>query len=205
MSSTVPSRRRRAAGALGVTLAVGATGLVFSAFTATTSNTGNQVSTGSVALSDTDGGSASLFDETSTGNGVMSASESRTNCIRVTYNGSVDSLVRLYSPDDLSAGANFNLTVTTGTGLSGSFPACTGFSADVDGGVVYDGALSAFPGSYAAPGAAGQDADGVDESGNPNWSDNESVDYQFVVTAPASGSGGESVGPWTFTWEAQSV
>ena len=60
-----------------------AAGGVFGLFSATTQNAGNEISTGSVALSDNDNGSA-MFNITNAKPG-----DSWTRCIKVTYAGSL--------------------------------------------------------------------------------------------------------------------
>jgi hypothetical protein len=63
------------------------------AFTATTDNSGNTWQAGSVALSDSDGGSA-LFD--STADGALQPGSTRSRCIRVDYTGDLPADIRLY-------------------------------------------------------------------------------------------------------------
>lgn len=62
------------------------------AFTASTDSTGNSWQTGSVVLSDSDGGSA-LFDTTR--DGVLGPLSTRSSCIRVDYTGSLPADIRL--------------------------------------------------------------------------------------------------------------
>ena len=67
----------------------------FSAFSATTANSGNSIATGTVALQDNDAGSV-LYDVTNAKPG-----DTVDTCIQVTYTGSLASGVKLYTPDTI--------------------------------------------------------------------------------------------------------
>src|SRR5829696_6536731 len=96
-------------------LLIGAAGAVaafgtFSAFSSTTENPGNQIDTGTVALSDNDAGSA-LY---SVAGAVAGTTVDR--CITVTYTGNMAADVRLYLPDAVGAlGPYVDMVVTAGT------------------------------------------------------------------------------------------
>jgi Concanavalin A-like lectin/glucanases superfamily/Camelysin metallo-endopeptidase len=188
--------------AVAVAVLVGGGVGTFSYFVATTSNAGNAVSSGTVALSDNDSGQ-SLFSLSD-----MNPGESDTRCIKVTYDGSLASRVRLYGT---TAGTGLDpytsVTVTRGTQSGTPAPRdCTGFTADsstyVSGqaaGVVYAGTLQDFPDSYAA---------GISdpESGSPeNWTTGESHAYKIQVTVGDEPSATAKNASQTFTWEAQSL
>lgn len=170
----------------------------YSAFTSTTANTGNVFSSGSVNLTDNDGGSTSLL---SLSNAVPGASD--TGCIRVFYDGSLPARVRLYGTVSGGLAQYLTLTVTRGTDSSPSFDSCASFTADgtnyigQGNGVVYSGALNAFPADWAG---------GVVDptSGSPeSWMNPEAHAYRFTVTlqnvAAAQGLNGSA----SFTWEAR--
>ena len=97
------------------------------AFTATSSNSGNRIEAGTVAIGDSDAGTGVLYNalnqKPGSGNGPTAA------CIRVTYSGSLASGVKLYS-SAIANGSQFRLKVERGSGLTG--PAanmnCTGFT-----------------------------------------------------------------------------
>ena len=117
-------------GVLGSLAAAG----VFGVFSATTTNAGNEISAGTVALSDNDAGSA-MYNL----NGATPG-DTATSCIKVTYNGSLNSDVRLYSPDTVGVLAPYvDMTIEEGTQSSSTFPDCTGFTAS--GGPIYSGTL----------------------------------------------------------------
>ena len=109
------------------------------AFTSTTPSGNNSWSTGTVTLSDDDGGSA-LF----TASGLVPGS-SGSNCITVTYTGTVPTTVRLYasaSSDASSVASYLDLTIQEGNG--GNFGNCTGFTAAT---TLYTGTLATFTSS----------------------------------------------------------
>ena len=104
-------------------------------FTDTTDNNGNNFAAGDVTIVDDDTGSV-LFNI-----GNFAPGETFENCIAVTYNGSLDADVRLYSANlatttALNLAPQINVTVEEGTGsgftateLGGNEGDCTGFVA----------------------------------------------------------------------------
>ncbi len=108
--------------------------------------------------------------------------------------GSLPSTVRLYR-SAVTNGNAFNVTVERGSGLSGAYPSCTGFTA---ASTVYTGTLGALPTTYAtAPDARGS-----------AWNQNDAVDYRFTITVvddptPNARATTVSSGAHSFTWEAQ--
>lgn len=97
------------------------------AFTASTRNSGNNWSTGSVALSDDDAGSAG-FQVSS-----MLPGQTQTKCIVVTANASVAGTVRTYTVNptgDPTLASHILISAATGTG--GSFGSCDGFTWERD-------------------------------------------------------------------------
>lgn len=176
------------------TLVVGATSAVaglgvFAAFTATTDNTGNSIESGTVAIHDNDA-SAALYVVTNGGPG-----SSTQRCIHVTYDGTLPSTVKLYRTGTLTNGTAFNLMVERGSGVTGGFGSCTGFTAT---GTLFNGQLGSFGTTYAT---------GVDAKGSA-WAQNDQVDYRFTITViddptPNTHSTIVKSGQHAFTWEAQ--
>jgi len=86
------------------------------AFTATSSNSGNRIEAGTVAIGDSDAGTGVLYNalnqKPGSGNGPTAA------CIRVTYSGSLASSVTSIS-SAIANGASFHLKVERGNGLTG--------------------------------------------------------------------------------------
>ena len=79
---------------LGVLACIAGAG-VFSAFSSQTDNPGSVVTAGSVTLSDNDAGSA-LYALTAAKPG-----DSQTSCINVTYTGTLNSTVKIYTPSTI--------------------------------------------------------------------------------------------------------
>jgi len=170
----------------------------FSAFSSTTSNTGNSFDAGTVYISDNDGGSV-LYSVTGAKPGTTV-----TKCIKVTYTGTLDADVHLYTTSTINAvGQYIDLSIDRGhTTGSDTFPNCTTFVSD---GNVFSGTLGGFAtaknsyanGIAAFPGAA------------TKWVQNDSVVYRFTLTMEDNnnangGSGGAlQSGSHDFTWEAR--
>jgi hypothetical protein len=179
-------------GALGSLAAMG----VFGAFSSTTTNAGNTITAGTVSIADNDAGAA-MYSISNAKPG-----ESVSKCIKVTYTGTLDADVHIYTTSTIgSLGQYVDLTITPGTQTTPSFPSCTGFTAD-SGGALYSGTLQNF-GSTKNSYATGV----VDYPGSgAKWAANESVVYQVTATlqssAPESAQGA-TTGSHTFTWEAR--
>lgn len=165
---------------------------VYSAFTATTTNSGNTITAGTVSISQ-HAGSTTLYSLTNQGPG-----SSTVKCIRVTYGGSLASSVKLYT-SAVTNGAAFNLQVERGSGITApdNTMNCTGFTSSS---TAYNGTLGSFPTTYAA---------GVDgKAAAAAWATNDSVDYRFTITVvddatPNAHTSALSSGAHTFTWEAR--
>jgi hypothetical protein len=181
-------------------LAVGGLGAVtglgtFSAFSATTTNTGNTVSSGTVKI-DQHTGATTLYAATNKGPG-----QTVQGCVRVTYSGSLTaSAVKLYASSGITNGANYNLLIERGSGLTtlDGTMSCTGFSSSS---TAFNNTLNNLPTTYAA---------GIDgKSAAATWATSDSIDYRFTIsvvddpTANAHTTANAS-GNHTFTWEARS-
>jgi hypothetical protein len=122
------SRTGRVAAVLTTPLAVvAAAGLVVqasnAAFTATTRNSGNNWSTGSVTLTDDDAGSA-RFQVSD-----MLPGQSDEKCLKVTAKSSVDGVVKGYAINPVPSvqGLENHIYITVENGTGGGFGSCTGF------------------------------------------------------------------------------
>jgi len=169
---------------------------VFGAFSSTTTNAGNTITAGTVAIADNDAGAA-MYSIASAKPG-----ESVSKCIKVTYTGSLDADVHIYTGSTIgSLGQYVDLTITPGTQTTSTFPSCTGFTAD-PGGALYTGTLQNF-GSTKNSYANGV----VDYPGSgTKWATNESVVYQVTAALQSSApdaAQGLTTGAHTFTWEAR--
>jgi len=167
------------------------------AFTATTSNSGNLIEAGTVAVGDSDATTGKLYNalaqKPGAGNGPVAA------CIRVTYSGSLASSMKLYR-GAVTNGDKFRLTVERG-GTSLTAPAadmnCTNFGATS---TAFDNTLDQFPTTYAG---------GIDGKAlGAAWSSGQSVDYRFTIypvddSTPNAHTTAVDTGTHSFTWEAQ--
>lgn len=195
---------RRARQLLLSVLIVGMVGLAtfatFSAFSSTTENAGNSFAAGTVYISDNDAGSA-MYSLTNQKPGTTTS-----KCIKVTYSGSLDADVKLYTTSTIgSVGQYVNLTITPGTQVTSVFPDCTGFVADATG-ALYSGTLAGFASTHGSYAAGLADFPGTLAT---KWVTNDSVVYRFDVSvqdnnaANGGSSGSLSTGSHTFTWEAR--
>jgi hypothetical protein len=168
---------------------------VFGVFSATTQNAGNEISTGTVAISDNDAGSA-LYNITGAKPG-----DSVSKCIRTTYTGSLPADVHMYTTSAAGALAQYvDLTITKGTQTAATFPDCTGFVAG--GAALFTGTLQGFEQSR------GTFAAGIDTTpaGHSAWLAGDSVVYKIdatLQTGTPDTSQGSSSGVHAFIWEAR--
>jgi len=178
-----------------------AAGGVFGLFSATTQNAGNEISTGIVALSDNDNGSA-MFNVSNAKPG-----DTWTRCIKVTYGGSLDADVHLYLKDGVGPlGRHLTMRMRQGTQLNSTFPSCTGFAPDGSAGgtgVVFVGPVASDP-----PSPPGTFETGLPlvPFGQPAWSTGTSQVYEFEMTLAADtpdAMQGSSTGSLTVVWEAR--
>jgi hypothetical protein len=168
------------------------------AFTATTTNGVNSFSTGTVAITDNDSGTA-LFSVT-----ALKPGSTGTACIRVTYSGSLAAAVKLYTAASPAAAATnsldtyITLQVEEGAfSVQPAYPACTTFTANPVT-PIYNGLLSNFTStetSYA--------------TGSGTWAPSGSAtkDYRFTYTLSnsAPNSVTNSSASLTFEWEADNT
>ena len=195
-------KRWRRLGALCVLalLVPAAGGVTFAAYTATGANGGNALEAGSVKLSDNGDGSSMLSLTGALPGDTTSA------CIKVTYDGSIPSTVRLHgTTTGTGLDPYLDLKVTRGT-YSPSAPAfksCTNFQPDgtnyigAGNGVVYNGTLQGFPDDYAS---------GLVDplSGSPeSWTTGESHVYRLDVTLQTDFAAQSKTAAQAFRWEAR--
>ncbi len=181
---------------LGVLACIAGAG-VFSAFSSQTDNPGNVITAGTVVLSDNDAGSA-LYSLTAAKPG-----ESQASCIKVTYTGSLDASVRIYTPSTIGElGSSVNLKIEPGTQASPSFPSCTGFTPD-SGGALYEGTLASFAAEHNSFANGVADFPGTSAT---KWATNDAVVYRVTATLSASApdsAQGKTTGSHIIRWEAQ--
>lgn len=161
----------------------------FSAFSSTTSNTGNSFAAGTVTLGDNDADGV-LYSVSNQKPGVNTV-----KCIKLTYTGSLDATVKLYTNSTINASAsNMNLTIDKGTSDTSTFPNCGVFNLEA---TIYNGTLKAFDAnnSYANGVAAFP-------GGATKWVATDTLVYRFTVSVTDAGAGATS-GSHNFIWEAQ--
>lgn len=189
------STRRKLLVTLGVVavMGLGVFG-TFAAFTATSTNSGNKIDSGTVKVDDDSGTTTKLYDVSN-----QKPGQSTSACIRIKYNGSLAASVKLYLAGTVTNGADYNLQVERGSGLTtvDGTRSCAGF---VSAATIHNGTLGSFPTTY------GGGYDG--KAGGAAWAQNDTVDYRFTVTQNDDATANAhttvtSSGTHTFTWEAR--
>jgi hypothetical protein len=188
--------RKFALSAVVLAAAVAVVGLgTYSAFSATTTNSGNAIAAGTVVLGDNDV-NAAMYSVTN-----QKPGDTFQQCIKVDYTGSLSSTVKLYTTSTIgSLGQYIDLQIRTGSG-SPTFPGCSGFSPD--GSDLYSGTLANFASTYT------NWSNGLLDAGpgtNTSWVNGNSVVYRFTLTLQASApdaAQNTSTGSHAFTWEAR--
>lgn len=158
-------------------------------FSSTTDNPTNGWQTGSVAISDDDGGASAMF--TTAGNGLLTGGQSVTNCIKVNYTGTSTTGVgvKFYGTATGTLAQYLDVKVERGTG--GGFGDCTGFS----GTQIYNNTLQNL-----------NDNNADYTNGLGSWTPSSSSDsrvYRITVTVQQNSSAQAKSASGTFTWEAQ--
>jgi hypothetical protein len=143
-------------------------------------------STGAVALSDDDAGSA-LFTATGVEPGAAD-----TRCIVVTSTGNVPATVRLYGTGRTSTnGLSTALSLVVVAGSGGSSSSCAGFTPSS---TLYRGSFAGFPTSYAA---------GLDSWPTAGTAGGETRSYQLTYSMPSGAASSAQGGTlaMAFTWD----
>lgn len=183
---------------LGLTSAAGGWA-TYSAFSSTTSSTGNSFAAGTVRVGDNSLG-AFMYQVTN-----QKPGDTVTKCIKVTYTGTLDAAMKLYVSPVGAVGEFVDMTITPGSG-SPTFPGCTGFVADA-GGPIYTGTLKGFADTHGSYATGFADNPGATATG---WLTNDSVVYQVSLTLQDDndangGAAALSTGAHSFTWEARNL
>jgi predicted ribosomally synthesized peptide with SipW-like signal peptide len=181
-------------GVVGAVVGVG----TLSAFSSSTSNSGNNFDAGTVYLTDNDAGSA-LYNVTNRKPG-----DSVTSCIKVTYGGTLGADVHLYTGSSIGAvGQYVNMTIDKGTSSGNpAFPGCGTFTSEAN---VYTGTLSGFASAHNTY----ANGSSVYPGSQTVWNSNDTLVYRFTLTlqddnnANGQGAGALTSGSHSFTWEAR--
>jgi hypothetical protein len=197
-SSAAPARTPRKVllsllivGVLGGTVAIGS----YSAFTATATNSGNRITTGTVAIGRDYTSPFYLMTAAKPG-------DTTTSCTRVTYTGTLSANVRMYlSTGAISPSGQWNLKVERVTIPGGNAAGdCTGYTG---ASTLYDGDLATFSTTYTNFGT------GLDIKGS-SWAQNDEIGLRVTATQNDDATANAhtstvDTGLHTFTWEAQSA
>ena len=172
-------------GAVGAVAGVG----VFSAFSDTTTNSGDQFSAGTVTLTDND------LDAPAYNVSNGKPGDFQEMCIKVTYDGSLPATVKLYR-SGFSGGtgldAYIDLAITKGTDDQTN---CGDFN---PGSSIYSSTLSGLATTWAGGIAL------TDQTGSAVWDDNDAVTYRIRATLQNDNAAqGKTAGTHNFVWEAQ--
>ncbi len=158
------------------------------AFSATTDNPGNSFSSGTVVLTDDDGGATAMF--TATG---MSPGNPIVECITVTYSGNLlNADIKMYGSTTGTLDTYLDMTVEEGTG--GSFGDCTGFT---PASTIFNNTLENYATTH-TNWASGLNV--YTATVNP-----QSRTLRFTIDVQNNPAAQNDSSTATFTWEAQDV
>lgn len=166
---------------------------VFAAFSSTTSNPNNSFQAGNVSISDNDGGTG-LFSNAGLHANTEPGDYDR--CVRVTYNGTLDADVKLYSSAITGDGNGMNITVDKSD--TGTATDCSDFGA---GGTV-ESVYAAAPMTDfddATDWATGIETDPI---GATFWAPGEEQTFRFRITV-GDNDQNATVDAFNVIWEAQ--
>lgn len=160
------------------------------AFTASTSNNGNSVGSGTVVLTDDDSNTA-MFNVAG-----LNGGQTVERCVKVTYSGTLRADIKLHGTvggTGLAPGLATTIRVGTGTASTGgtSF-SCAGFSGGVD---LFDGSLAAFGTSHSGY------ASGLGGFADAAATTTKAYKIEVVVSNDNAYQG--KTATVAFTWEAQ--
>jgi hypothetical protein len=159
-----------------------------SAFSATTDNKLDSVTTAALKLTDDDSGTAMFNNVTG-----LTPGPPLYRCITVTYTGDVDPLpVKLYAAGAPAGDLTpyLTLTVEVDANSGGGFASCSGFNPT---GTLYSGALGSVPGTYG--------------TGLTAWDPNatgESRTFRFGLSVQDDTNAQGKSSTFGFTWETRS-
>lgn len=163
---------------------------VFSAFSSTQASSTNTFTAGTVVLS-ANGSGQQLFNLP-----TMKPGDSATECVEVSYSGTLPAGVQLYGSEAGTLAPNLATTIVRGTfpGAAPSNFGCAGFTPDSGGGILFSNTLDQIPTS-ASP---------ITDPGS--WTNGSVHDYKITVTLPSNAPNSAQGEPASaaFTWQALS-
>jgi hypothetical protein len=182
------------------------------AFTASTDNTGNTWQTGSVVLTDSDGGSA-LFDTSR--DGALQPGSTRSACIRVDYTGSLPANIRLYVTTPVAGATTLDPYLVTSVERGQDVTATTTVAADCSTGFT-SRATPSFLYNTATASSAGADQSLTMSTLKGSALDytsglvvgnaipqNTSLTFRITYSVKDDNNAQNTQSMATFTWEAQ--
>ncbi len=191
MNWSIARMRMGAAAAALLMAALLAIGSSWAAFSATTENAANDFAAGTVALTDNDAGVA-LFDTLTN----LKPGDGETDCIEVTYSGTLDAQVRMYGSVTAGTGLEdyLDFTVERGTGTCAAFTAAA---------MVWDTGTDGDLGVFLA--GATNYATGVDAWNVTGGGPDDTVPYRITATLQDNNAAQGLASTVTFTWESQNT
>lgn len=168
---------------------------VFAAFSATTSNPNNSFQAGNVSIGDNDGGSALFSTSTLHGNAKPGNYD---RCIRVTYNGSLDADVKLYTSAITGDGNGMNVTVDKSN--NGAAADCSDFGTGA--GAQTASVFSAAPLTTFDNHSSFSNGIEVDPIGATKWVNGAAATFRFRITV-GDNDQNATLDAFNLTWEAQ--
>ena len=170
-------------------------GGTFSNFQSDSSTDGSTYAAGTVAVSDNDSGQA-LYTLAGLEPGTVTE-----RCITVTYEGTLDGEMRLYTDSALGALAPYlDLTITPGTQTGNPAPgSCANFAPD--GGALFDGTLAGFGSAH------GGWSSGLADTGPgaaTSWTAGSAVVYRLTLKVQdTDAAANKTTGAHRFVFEAR--
>ena len=158
----------------------------------------NGISAGTVALSDNDNGGA-MMPASDTG---LKLGDVRQRCIKVTYDGTLPSDVRMYLTTPAgSLGPHLNVTISKGTQTGGAFPNCSTFVQE-GANLVTNKTLNQMVTDHSSY-ANGLIANPGAVNGNPWTTTDRSLVYRIEVNITSTAAQGLTSSPIGLKWEAR--
>jgi predicted ribosomally synthesized peptide with SipW-like signal peptide len=165
----------------------------YSAFSSSTTNSGNVFSAGTVVIGDNSSG-GTIYNSTG-----LKPADSTSGCIKLTYTGSLSATVSLYTASTSGTiGQYVDMTIdkVTYSGSPPTFPACGSPATSTN---LFTGTLSNFTTNKTTF------ANGIqtNPASQTKWNQNDFLYYRFTLTLQDNNSAQGLTSTTGFKWEAQ--